>query len=67
MMRMCFPGGHPEIQVILLGGEDTSGKICEGAGRTIGFVEVNKYLAIGFHVCYKVASGGVGIFLAGWV
>ena len=62
---MCFPGGYFKIKLILLGGKNTGGKICEGAGGTVGFVEVNEYLSVGFDICYKVAPGGVGVFLAG--
>jgi hypothetical protein len=64
---MYFSGGYPEIQMILFGGKNAGGEICEGAGWAVGFVEIYKYSPIGFHVYYKVAPSGVGIFLAGRV
>ena len=43
---VCFTGSHAKIQVVLFWGEDASGKICKGAGRAVGFVEVNEYTAM---------------------
>ncbi len=66
MFDICFASCHIEIQSILFRRKDTGGKICEGAGRAVGFVEVNEYFAA-FFICYEIAACGIGFILAGWV
>ena len=51
--------------MILLGCEDASGEICEGAGWVIGFVEIYEYLTVGIPICNKIAAGTVGFIRAG--
>ena len=62
-----FTGSHSKIQMILFGGKDAGGKIGEGAGRVVGFVEVDEDLTIRLNIGDEVATGGVGFVLSGGV
>lgn len=62
-----FAGYNPEVQVVLFGGKDAGGEVCEGAGRVVGFVEVDEDVSIRFHVCDQVAAGGVALIFTGGV
>ena len=62
-----FSGGNPEVQMVLFGGEDAGGKVGESAGRVVGFVEIEEYLAVRLNIGDEVAAGRVCFIFRGRV
>ena len=56
-----------DIQMIFLRREGAGGILCEGTGRTVGFVEINEYLAIFVRVGVMITTGWIGRVAVGQV
>ena len=59
LVAVGFACRYPEIQMILFRCKNAGGKICEGTGWGIGFVEIDKDFSIRIYICNKIAARGI--------
>ena len=67
VLRVDLSSFDRSLQMIFLRWEGAGGIVCKRTGRTVGFVEINKYFAIFVRIRVVVATRGIRLVVVGQV